>query len=476
MTGLLSCSEKDLEFGIAGNRGISQLPASLRAFIGNSIIESWYHTVSGSVLRAFIDKRANVFGRDFLTADTANARGEPWGVTVDGPVSEAYLNTRIEREQRRRFRQAMLLRPANVFVENLGAGLGAASTTVEPVNLFLTFFGWPARVAKFASPVFRKAFGSEIGERSAEVFSRVVQNIVFRNAAETLATEGIVELQLESEGQGRSDYEFWRDILVDAGLGVMFDHIFDALKAGALDEVLDGEPVVSVADPRAASNNSRVKVGHAKADSGKAVQSSRRNEASTATDIKSNRGTNQTPFSVRELSPITQIWAIETATFDLINGEMRLNSTLVWIAEFMEGAPRGNRRKSPTQQLESGSPIGSSTSSDAMIDAPTRSKLTSEALEATSGQQSSPRGKTIATSDATGRAFTIEDALGEIGEGAVKNAAIGVASSPTAEFADETRNTLLREFESVDSISVDENAARELDAVVDKPRASSALD
>ena len=472
MSGFLQCSGDDLEFGIVDDRGISQLPASLEAFLSNSVTESWYNTVSGATLRAFTDLRANTFARNFLTAETANSRGELWGVTVDGPVSEAYLNTRIEREQRRRFRQAVLRRPESVFVEGLGASLGTASTVVEPVNLFLTFTAWPARLAKFASPVFRKALGSEIGERSAEVFSRVVQSIVFRNAAETVATESIVELQLDSEGQGRTDYEFWRDVVVDAGLGVMFDHLFDALKAGALDEILDGEQVVSVVDPRA-SDKPEVDVSRARAESDTTLRGGQKNEMSTTRGMKTDQGTKQSQFSVRELSPTTQFWAIETATLDLTNGELRLNTTLVWITEFMEGAPRGSRRQSPTQQLEGGPRVGSSTNSDAMIDAPIGSELTSEAA---SGQQSPTGRKTTATSGAIGKELTVEGVAGDVGEGAAKSALKGSVDSPAAEFVDETRDTLLRQFESVDPISVDENAARELDAVISKPSASSTLD
>ena len=237
MSGFLQCSGDDLEFGIAGDRGISQLPASLGALASSQVADTFINTTTGAIIRRVRDELAKASEDQLLTLEQANERGQVVSLTFDGSVTAAYVELRIAREQNRLFRQAVLQRPESEAVGDLMRAAAAGLATFEPANLALTFFAWPVR---FGGPVVTAAVNSLM---------------------DFAATEAAVELQNQSEGHGRDVETFLIDMLTSAGLDVFFEGLFIAFKAGELDEVLERQVGARGSTP--AQQSDRLSIGDA---------------------------------------------------------------------------------------------------------------------------------------------------------------------------------------------------------------------
>lgn len=261
MSGFLRCGGKDLEFGIEGQRKLSDLPASFGLLLDSAVDDAFIHTVTGAALRADEDqklsahrtiryregsklvvKRVRIRGRDVISAEVANDRYRKLGLEFEHEISEGLAEVKAERKRQAIFREAVFARPGSDAALVTTFLMAEAAATIEPANLALTIWALPLRIAL---PILRHSprFGSFIAGGA----------IAARDFALTVLP---IELQAHADDEGRDLRELTLDFFTGIGLGGVVESVGGLLGfSRRTDGVSDGSDAGGGVDPGTSSTN-----------------------------------------------------------------------------------------------------------------------------------------------------------------------------------------------------------------------------
>ena len=239
MSGFLHCSGKDLEFGIAGERKLSDLDVSFGLLAKTAARVSADRTITGTFVRDFelvkarrgIQKGRGQFRRasekrvaealasgDALPIEEANKLGAVVGITFDQPRTREYIEVKIRRERERILQEAIFAR-AESDMHLVAAVVGAeVLMTAEPGNLLLTLLGLPIRVVKLAARL-GKILGPRLGPKVVPILLGAAEGL-----KDFVATQVFVEVDRRKHGEGRDEWELFQDMMVAIGAGAFVGH------------------------------------------------------------------------------------------------------------------------------------------------------------------------------------------------------------------------------------------------------------
>ena len=239
MSGFLHCSGKDLEFGIAGERELSDLKVSFGLLAKTARELSFDRTITGTFLNDFerARKRAGVqrasgqgkraanrrieealaSGRA-LSIEDANKLGAVVGIEFDQPRTRDYIEWKIQQKRERILREAIFAR-AESDMHLVAAVVGAeVLMTAEPGNLLLTLLGLPIRVVKLAVRL-GKILGPRLGPKVVPILLGAAEGL-----KDFVATQVFVEVDRRKHGEGRDEWELFQDMMVAIGAGAFVGH------------------------------------------------------------------------------------------------------------------------------------------------------------------------------------------------------------------------------------------------------------
>lgn len=239
MSGFLHCSGKDLEFGIAGERKLSDLDVSFGLLAKTARQTSFDQTITGTLLRnaelreatGIVQKGRGQFRRakerhvaealatgDALSIEDANKLGAVVNITFDQPRRREHVELMIQRERERILREAIFAR-AESDMHLVAAVVGAeVLMTAEPGNLLLTLLGLPIRVVKLAVRL-GKVLGPRLGPKVVPILLGAAEGL-----KDFVATQVFVEVDRRKHGEGRDEWELFQDMMVAIGAGAFVGH------------------------------------------------------------------------------------------------------------------------------------------------------------------------------------------------------------------------------------------------------------
>ncbi len=230
MSGFLHCSGKDLEFGIAGERKLSDLKVSFGLLAKTARELSFDRTITGTFLKGFerAKKRGGVqrasgqgkraanrrieealaSGRA-LSVEDANKLGAVVGVEFDQPRTREYIEWKIQQKREQILRESIFARAESDM--HLVAAVVAAEVlmTAEPGNLLLTLLGLPLRVVKFV-----RRFEEVLGPRGVSILLGAAEGL-----KDFGATQFFVEVERRRNDEGRDGLEIFLDMMLAIGAG-----------------------------------------------------------------------------------------------------------------------------------------------------------------------------------------------------------------------------------------------------------------